>query len=150
MNMISPGMSRMTRRPMFCQTILWSTPAAFPPGAAPAQYVCPTRACYNANYDQIMPRVGFAYQAMDKLVIRGGYGATSFFEGFSFNQRLTSSPPFSLAINSNATTPSAGSGGTPFTVANAFSQPLGINNSLVFGLAAEYAARLHPPVHPGH
>jgi hypothetical protein len=63
-------------------------------------------------------------------VIRGGYGATSFFEGYSFNQRLTSSPPFSLAINSNAVTPSVGSGGTPFTVANAFSQPLGINNSL--------------------
>ena len=63
-------------------------------------------------------------------MIRGGYGATSFFEGYSFNQRLTSSPPFSLAINSNATTPTATSGGTPFTVADAFSQPLGINNSL--------------------
>ena len=63
-------------------------------------------------------------------MIRGGYGVSSFFEGYSFNQRLTSSPPFSLAINSNAVTPSATSGGTPFTVADAFSQPLGINNSL--------------------
>jgi len=34
---------------------------------------------------------------------------------------LTSSPPFSLSINSNAVTPSPGKGGTPFTVANAFS-----------------------------
>ncbi|HXF12651.1 MAG TPA: carboxypeptidase regulatory-like domain-containing protein [Terriglobales bacterium] len=101
-----------------------------PSGAAPGSVLCPTRACYNGNYDQIMPRVGFAYQAMDKLVIRGGYGGTSFFEGYSFNQRLTSSPPFSLAINSSATIPSAGSGGSPFSVANAFSQPLGINNSL--------------------
>jgi hypothetical protein len=101
-----------------------------PAGAAPGSVLCPTRACYNANYNQIMPRVGFAYQAADKFVIRGGYGATSFFEGFSFNQRLTSSPPFSLAINSNANTPSGTSGGTPFSVANAFSQPLGINNSL--------------------
>ncbi len=90
----------------------------------------PLARCYNANYKQIMPRVGFAFQAMPKLVIRGGYGATSFFEGYSFNQRLTSSPPFSLAINSNATTPSGASGGSPFTVADAFSQPLGINNSL--------------------
>ena len=81
-----------------------------PAGAAPGSIVCPTRACYNANYNQIMPRVGFAYQATDKFVIRGGYGATSFFEGFSFNQRLTSSPPFSLAINSNANTPSGTSG----------------------------------------
>ncbi len=101
-----------------------------PAGAAPSSVLCPTRSCYNGNYSQIMPRVGFAYQAMDKLVIRGGYGATSFFEGYSFNQRLTSSPPFSLAINSNANTPSGTSGGNPFTVADAFSQPLGINNSL--------------------
>jgi Carboxypeptidase regulatory-like domain/TonB dependent receptor len=101
-----------------------------PSGAVAGSVLCPTRACYDGSYKQIMPRVGFAYQPTNKLVIRGGYGATSFFEGYSFNQRLTSSPPFSLAINSNATTPSAGSGGSPFSVANAFSQPLGINNSL--------------------
>jgi hypothetical protein len=98
--------------------------------AAPGSIVCPTRACYNGTYNQLMPRVGFAFQAMPKLVVRGGYGATSFFEGYSFNQRLTSSPPFSLAINSNSVVPTNTSGGTPFTVANAFSQPLGINNSL--------------------
>ena len=95
-----------------------------PTGAIAGAVVCPSHSCYDANYKQIMPRVGFAYQAMDKLVIRGGYGATSFFEGYSFNQRLTSSPPFSLAINSNATTPTGTSGGTPFTVDNAFSQPI--------------------------
>src|SRR5581483_624564 len=98
--------------------------------AVPGAKLCPTRACYNGNYDQIMPRFGFAYQPFTKFVIRGGYGATSFFEGYSFNQRLTSSPPFSLAINTSATTPSNTSGGTPFTVADAFSQPLGVNNSL--------------------
>ena len=101
-----------------------------PIGAVAGSVLCRTRACYNGNYSQIMPRVGFAFQPTNKLVIRGGYGATSFFEGYSFNQRLTSSPPFSLAINSNANTPSATSGGTPFIVTNAFSQPLGINNSL--------------------
>jgi len=98
--------------------------------AAPGSVLCPTNSCYGGNYKQIQPRLGFAYQALNKLVIRGGYGATSFFEGYSFNQRLTSSPPFSLAINSTATTPSAGSGGSPFAVGTAFSQPLGINNSL--------------------
>ncbi|HKW17278.1 MAG TPA: TonB-dependent receptor [Terriglobales bacterium] len=101
-----------------------------PAAAVAGSITCPTRACYNGDYKQIMPRLGFAYQPTDRLVVRGGYGATSFFEGYSFNQRLTSSPPFSLAINSNANTPSGASGGTPFTVANAFTQPLGINNSL--------------------
>jgi hypothetical protein len=121
--------------------------------AVAGSIVCPTRACYNATHNQIMPRLGFAFQVTPKLVVRGGYGATSFFEGYSFNQRLTSSPPYSLAINSNAAVPTNTSGGTPFSVANAFSQPLGINNSLYsvwpqntqpayihqFSLAAEYA-----------
>jgi hypothetical protein len=98
--------------------------------AAPGSIVCPTHACYDANYRQFMPRLGFAYQVMPKLVIRGGYGATSFFEGFSFNQRLTSSPPFSLAINSNATVPTATTGGTPFTVEEGFGAAFGINNTL--------------------
>jgi hypothetical protein len=97
--------------------------------AVPGSIVCPARACYNANYKQIMPRLGFAYQLSPKTVIRGGYGTTSFFEGYSFNQRLTSSPPFSLSINTNASGPTTTSGGTPFTVADAFSQPLNINNS---------------------
>jgi len=97
--------------------------------AVPGSTVCPTRACYNANYKQIMPRLGFAYQLNPKTVIRGGYGTTSFFEGYSSNQRLTSSPPFEQSINTNASGPTTTSGGTPFTVADAFSQPLGIQNS---------------------
>jgi hypothetical protein len=101
-----------------------------PVGAIAGSITCSSHACYDANYKQIMPRVGFAYQATNKLVVRGGYGASSFFEGFSFNQRLTSSPPFSLAINSNATVPAGSSGGTPFSVTDAFSQPPSINNSL--------------------
>ena len=91
-----------------------------PPGAVAGSMVCPTRACYNANYRQVMPRLGFAYEAMPRLVVRGGFGASSFFEGYSFNQRLTSSPPFTLAINSSAVVPSPGSGGAPFSVTNGF------------------------------
>lgn len=96
-----------------------------PAGAAPGSIVCPQRSCYPANYKQIMPRLGFAYQVNPKIVLRGGYGITSFFEGYSFNQRLTSSPPFTEAINQNAPAPTNTSGGTPFTVANAFLQPFG-------------------------
>ncbi|MGZ5530034.1 MAG: TonB-dependent receptor domain-containing protein, partial [Limisphaerales bacterium] len=52
-----------------------------PAGAVAGAVVCPTRACYNANYKQFMPRLGFAYQFSPKLVVRGGFGGTSFFEG---------------------------------------------------------------------
>lgn len=93
-----------------------------PAGAAPGATLCPTKACYNATYDQIMPRFGFAYQAMPKLVVRGGYGATSFFEGDAFNQRLTSSPPFAVGSNVAAIPATSTSGGTPFTVEGGLSQ----------------------------
>lgn len=93
-----------------------------PVGAVAGAVVCPTRACYNANYKQIMPRLGFAFQASPKLVVRGGYGATSFFEGNAFNQRLTSSPPFALGSSVNATTPTGTTSGSPFTVEDGFAQ----------------------------
>jgi hypothetical protein len=93
-----------------------------PAGAVAGSTVCPTHACYNANYKQIMPRVGFAYQAASKFVVRGGYGATSFFEGNAFNQRLTSSPPFALGSNVTAAAPTGTTSGTPFTIQEGFAQ----------------------------
>ena len=100
-----------------------SVPAGAPAGSG----VCSNRACYDPNFHQIMPRVGFAYQANDRMVVRGGYGATSFFEGNSSNQRLTSITPFIQAVQiatlsptaATATTPA--SGGTPRTVEQGFS-----------------------------
>ena len=103
---------------------------SIPSLAAPGSIVCPTRACYDANYKQFMPRFGWAFQAAPRYVIRGGYGATSFFEGYSFNQRLVSSPPFSEAISQNAPTPVGTSGGAPFAVTDGFGTSYGINNTL--------------------
>jgi len=80
-----------------------------PTGAPAGSGICPTRACYQANYRQVMPHVGFAYQVNDRLVIRGGYGATSFFEGNSSNQRLTSVTPFITAINVSVNSPTVAS-----------------------------------------
>ncbi|NYF78162.1 TonB-dependent receptor [Granulicella arctica] len=102
-----------------------SVPAGAPAGSG----VCSNRACYQPNYTQIMPRLGFAYQVNDKLVVRGGYGASSFYEGNSSNQRLTALTPFIQAINVNAVTPTAASGstaasgGSPRTVEEGFSSP---------------------------
>jgi hypothetical protein len=91
-----------------------------PFGAPAGSIVCPTTACYNPNYRQIMPRFGFAYQADPKTAIRGGYGATSFFEGNAANQRLTDNPPLVSTFQLNAIVPSATSGGTALQASNGF------------------------------
>ena len=93
---------------------------SIPAGAPAGSGVCGNRACYDASFRQIMPRLGFAYQAGDRFVIRGGYGATSFFEGNSSNQRLTSITPFIQAINVNVVTPTPGNPGVPRTAQQGF------------------------------
>jgi len=94
-----------------------------PVGAPPMSGLCPNRGCYDWDFHQVIPRLGFAYQANDRFVVRGGYGASSFFEGNSSNQRLTSITPFIQAINYNLPQPTLTSVPTPLTTANAFNQP---------------------------
>ncbi len=91
-----------------------------PVGAPVGSGVCSNRACYQANYRQLTPRLGFAYQANDRFVIRGGYGATSFFEGNSSNQRLTSITPFIQGVNVTIVTPTADNPGAPRTAEQGF------------------------------
>ena len=86
---------------------------SIPAGAPAGSGVCSNRACYQPNYRQIMPRVGFAYQASSRFVVRAGYGTTSFFEGNSSNQRLTSITPFVQAVNDTTSTPTPGSATQP-------------------------------------
>lgn len=92
---------------------------AIPTGAPPGSGICSNRGCYNPQND-FMPRVGFAYQATNRFVIRGGYGATSFFEGNSSNQRLTSITPFIQAVNVTTVAPTPGNPGTPRTAEEGF------------------------------
>jgi hypothetical protein len=80
---------------------------SIPNGAPAGSGRCSNRGCYQPSYKQVMPRLGFAYQVSPKLVVRGGYGAQSFYEGNSSNQRLTGAPPFLQAVNINAVTPTA-------------------------------------------
>jgi hypothetical protein len=86
-----------------------------PTGAPPNSELCDNRACYEPNYRQIMPRLGFAYQATPRFVLRGGYGATSFFEGNAANQRLTSITPFVQSVDIKPLTPTAPANGQPGT-----------------------------------
>jgi Carboxypeptidase regulatory-like domain/TonB-dependent Receptor Plug Domain len=91
-----------------------------PTGAPAGSGVCSNRGCYDSNFTQIMPRLGFSYSANDRLVVRGGYGATSFFEGNSSNQRLTSITPFIQAVNVTTIAPTPGNPGTPRTAEQGF------------------------------
>lgn len=92
---------------------------AIPAGAPAGSALCSNGGCYNSQND-VMPRLGFAYQATDRFVIRGGYGATSFFEGNSSNQRLTSITPFIQAVNISTIAPTPGNPGTPRTAQQGF------------------------------
>ena len=77
-----------------------------PAGAPVGSGLCSNHGCYNAQ-NEVMPRLGFAYQVTDRFVIRGGYGASSFYEGNSSNQRLTSITPFIQAVQTPTYSPTA-------------------------------------------
>jgi Carboxypeptidase regulatory-like domain/TonB-dependent Receptor Plug Domain len=91
-----------------------------PAGALPGAGICSNLACYQPNYRQWMPHLGFAYQAANRFVVRGGYGATSFFEGNSFNQRLTAIAPFLQAAGFTVSAPTTTSVPTPNTAEEGF------------------------------
>jgi hypothetical protein len=91
-----------------------------PVGALPGSGICSNLACYQPNYRQWMPHLGFAYQMNNRVVVRGGYGATSFFEGNSFNQRLTAIAPFLQAAGFSVSSPTLTSVPTPNTAEEGF------------------------------
>ena len=68
-----------------------------------------SRALYDAQYNQWQPRVGFAYQPTSRLVIRGGYGITSYLEGSGANLRLTQNPPFHTDFEQQGQNPTGSS-----------------------------------------
>jgi hypothetical protein len=91
-----------------------------PVGALPGSGICSNDACYEPNYRQWMPHLGAAYQINERTVIRGGYGASSFFEGNSFNQRLTAIAPFLQAAGFTVSAPTLTSAPTPNTAQEGF------------------------------
>jgi hypothetical protein len=73
------------------------------------------RALYKPYYRGYEPRLGVAWTASDRLVVRGGYGITQFMEGTGANLRLPLNPPFFFesAVTYDTTT-GAGTLGTGF------------------------------------
>lgn len=53
-----------------------------------------SRALYSPVWTNIMPRLGFAYSVTPRLVLRGGYGITTYMEGTGANLRMTLNPPY--------------------------------------------------------
>jgi outer membrane receptor protein involved in Fe transport len=59
------------------------------------------RALYHPYYKGFEPRVGVAWSASDRLVLRAGYGISQFMEGTGANLRLPLNPPFFYESNVN-------------------------------------------------
>jgi hypothetical protein len=53
-----------------------------------------SRALYKPYYKGFEPRLGFAWKAGDRWVLRGGYGISQYMEGTGANLRLPLNPPF--------------------------------------------------------
>ena len=70
-------------------------------------------ALYHPVYTNLMPRIGFAYQAMPRFVVRGGYGITNYLEGTGANLRLNFNPPFQPSYTDTSTVATATSSGNP-------------------------------------
>jgi len=94
-----------------------------PVGALPGSTICSNPACYQPDYRQWMPHLGFDYQMTNRFVVRGGYGANSFFEGNSYNQRLTAVAPFLQAAGFTVSAPTTTSVPTPNTAEEGFTAP---------------------------
>jgi hypothetical protein len=79
-----------------------------------------SRALYNPVWTNFMPRIGFSYNPVPKVVVRGGFGTTTYLEGTGANLRLTINPPFQTSLSYSASAPTATSTGTSVTAATAF------------------------------
>ncbi len=79
-----------------------------------------SRALYSPVYTNFMPRVGFAYSPNQRMVLRGGYGITNYFEGTGANLRLNFNYPFQSGFTATAFVPTATSAGQYYTVNQGF------------------------------
>jgi hypothetical protein len=102
-------------------------PGSIPAGQPSNSTVCSNRACYNSTYNNFEPRVGFSYQPVSKLVVRGGFGITKAMEGTGANLRITYNPPFQSSLEQSGAAPSVSGLGNYYQVTSGFSPSANIN-----------------------
>ena len=74
------------------------------------------RGLVDPYYGSVMPRIGFAYNAVPKFVIRGGYGLQNYMEGTGANLRMTTNLPFQSTFQASGSQASGATPGAFFTV----------------------------------
>ena len=90
------------------------------PQAAAAGY---GRGLVDPYYGSVMPRLGFAWSATPRFVLRGGYGLQNFMEGTGANLRMTTNLPFQSTYQASGVQPTNSNVGNFFLVQNGFSNP---------------------------
>jgi Carboxypeptidase regulatory-like domain/TonB-dependent Receptor Plug Domain/TonB dependent receptor len=78
------------------------------------------RGLVDPYYGSVMPRIGFAWSATPKFVLRGGYGLQNYMEGTGANLRMTTNLPFQSTYQASGVQPSGATLGSFFDVKNGF------------------------------
>jgi outer membrane receptor protein involved in Fe transport len=92
-------------------------------GSAQARAAGFSRALVDAYYGSVMPRLGFAWSATPRFVLRGGYGLQNFMEGTGANLRMTTNLPFQSTYQASGSQAAGNNVGNFFLVQNGFSNP---------------------------
>ena len=92
-------------------------------GTAQASAAGYNRALVDPYYGSVMPRLGFAWSATPRFVLRGGYGLQNYMEGTGANLRMTTNLPFQSTYQASGAQPTANNVGNFFLVQNGFSNP---------------------------
>jgi len=79
-----------------------------------------SRSLYKPTYDNFDPRVGFAWSLSPKLVVRGGFGVTTYMDYNLLGYRHTGNAPYHIGYSGTAAPPTTTAGGSPFAVTNGF------------------------------
>jgi len=92
-------------------------------GSAQARAAGYGRGLVDPYYGSVMPRLGFAWSATPRFVLRGGYGLQNYMEGTGANLRMTTNLPFQSTYQASGAPPTTGVPGNFFIVQNGFSNP---------------------------